>query len=297
MDGVKKIMRERLSFEKEHRARTLFVIGNAVFLSLLFIIILFPFAKVISDSLDQKASLLQFKIFPETISLEAYQAIVQRSFIYRSFFISVFVTIAGTLFSLILTTIFAYCLNQHRMPGRKIILAFVLFTMVFRAGIIPVFLVVKSMKLTNSLLAIIFVHCIDAYFLILLKNFFSSIPRSLMEAAEIDGCGPLRTFFRIVLPLSKAGLATISLFYIVYYWNQFFEYIIYINDPKWYNFQVLVRTLVIESSMPTLESMVTYSAETIKNAVVVISILPVMLIYPFLQKYFVKGVNIGAIKE
>jgi putative aldouronate transport system permease protein len=289
-------MKEKLSFRDGNLSRTLFVLANSAFLMVLAVLIMFPLFKVLSDSFDSNASLLQFRLFPEKITFEAYTEVLHRDFLYRPFIVSVCVTIVGTLLSLIVTTLFAYSLNQTKLPGRKIIFSLVLFTMVFRAGIIPVFLIVKSLHLSNSLLAIILVHCVDAYYLILLKNFFSSIPKSLMEAAEIDGCGPIRTFVQIILPLSKAGLATISLFYIVYYWNQFFEYIIYINDPKWYNFQVQLRSLVIDSTLPTLGG-VTCSVETIKNAIVVISIVPVMLIYPFLQNYFVKGINLGAIKE
>jgi putative aldouronate transport system permease protein len=289
-------MVERLNFSKDNWPRTLFVLGNVLFFIVVLIIIFFPMAKVITDSLDQKASMTTFRLFPDTLSLESYVEIVTRNFLYKPFLISIYTTIVGTTISLIFTTLFAYALCQKGLPGRKLIINLVLVTMVFKAGIIPLFLVVKSLHLTDSLWSVLLVHSIDAFYLILMINFFSTIPKDVIDAAKIDGCSSFTMFYRIILPLSKAGLAAIGLFYLVFYWNQFFDYVLYINDSKLYNFQVIIRQMVIEAETQTFER-AAMSIQSLKNAAIVVSIIPVAIIYPVLQKYFVKGVNLGAVKE
>ena len=289
-------MVDKLSFAPGCRSRTLFVIFNSIFFILVCLIILVPIAKVLADSFDEKAALTVFRMFPARPTVDAYKMILTRKFLYRPFLISLLTTVSGTLLSMVLTTLFAYALSQKELPGRRIFMFMAMITMVFRAGLIPVFLVVRSLGLMNSLLAVILVHAMDAYYVILLKNFFSSIPKSLVEAAEMDGCKPFNVFIKIILPLSKAGLSAVGLFYIVQYWNQFFDYIIYINDNKWHNFQVVLRSMVIESDTSGYEGF-SFATESLKNAVVVISIIPVIILYPFIQKYFVKGIRLGAIKE
>jgi putative aldouronate transport system permease protein len=289
-------MVERFNFAKGNRARTIFIIFNILFFILVVFIILFPVIKVVTDSLDKNASLTIFRVLPSAFSIEAYVEILTRNFLYMPFLVSLFTTAVGTSISLILTMLFAYALCQKELPGRKLILNIVLITMVFKAGLIPVFLVVKSLHLTNSLWSVLLVHSIDAFYLFLMINFFSTIPVSILDAAKIDGCSPLVLFYRIILPLSKAGLAAIGLFYLVAYWNQFFDYIIYINNSKLYNFQVIIRQMVIESETQGFERAAT-SVQSLKNAAIVVSIIPVAIIYPILQKYFVQGVNLGAIKE
>jgi putative aldouronate transport system permease protein len=289
-------MVERLNFSKGNRLRTLFVLGNILFFLLILIIILYPMAKVVTDSLDKNASLTTFRLFPDTLSIDSYIEIVTRNFLYRPFFISIYTTIIGTTLSLAITTLFAYALCQKGMPGRILIINLVLITMVFKAGIIPLFLVVKGLHLTDSLWSVILVHSVDAFYLILMINFFSTIPKDVIDAAKIDGCSNFSMFYRIILPLSKAGLAAIGLFYLVFYWNQFFDYILYINDSKLHNFQVIIRQMVIEAETQTFER-AAMSIQSLKNAAIVVSIIPVAIIYPVLQKYFVKGVNLGAVKE
>ncbi|RPJ06430.1 MAG: carbohydrate ABC transporter permease, partial [Spirochaetaceae bacterium] len=147
-----------------------------------------------------------------------------------------------------------------------------------------------------TLISVVVIILVDAYYLILLKNFFSTIPKDILDAANIDGCSALRIFVQIILPLSKAGLAAIGLFITVNYWNMFFEYIMFITDPAMHNFQVRVREIVIESETQGMERM-TFATATLKNAVVVLTIVPVLILYPIVQKYFVTGVNLGAVKE
>lgn len=288
-------MIDKFNFTKENLPRSIFIILNTLFLIFVVLIILFPILKVVADSFDQKASLTEFRILPSLFSLESYVVILTRDFLYKPFLISLYTTSIGTMLSLLITTLFAYALCQKEMPGRNIIIGMVMLTMVFRAGIIPLYFVVRALKLTNSLWSVLLVTCVDAFFLILLVNFFSTIPTEITDAAEIDGCSSMTLFLRIIIPLSKAGIAAIGLFYLVHYWNQFFEYIMFITKTQLYNFQVILRQMVIESETQTFERSVT-AVQSLKNAAIIVSIIPVAIIYPFLQKYFVQGVNLGAIK-
>lgn len=260
------------------------------------LVIMIPILKIVIDSFDEKASETIFRIFPEAITVDAYKLILSRPAIFRPLVISFITTISGTAIAMTITSFYAYGLAQKNLPGRKFLMGLALVTMVFRAGMIPLFLVVRNLGLMNSLWAVLLVHAMDAYYLLLLKNFFESIPTSIFDAAEIDGCTPLQTFIRVVLPLSKPGLAAIGLFYVVYYWNQFFDYILYIQTkPNLHNFQVFLRSLVIESDTQGFEGF-SFATQSLKNAAITVSIIPVLILYPMVQKHFVKGINLGAVK-
>ncbi|MBN1524884.1 MAG: carbohydrate ABC transporter permease [Spirochaetales bacterium] len=289
-------MVEKLSFSKGQRLRALFIIANIMFFILIGIIVLVPLWKVIADSFDEKASLIQFRMLPADFTLDAYKMILEQDRLYRPFLISVATTVIGTLCSLTVTTLFAYGLSQKELLGKKIFLTYVLVTMVFRAGIIPIYTAVSKLGLVDTLISVVVIILVDAYYLILMKNFFSTIPVDIIDAAEIDGCSPLRVFMQIILPLSKAGLAAIGLFIVVNYWNMFFEYLMFINDTKLYNFQVKVRELVLNADTAGMEQ-TEFSTQTLRNSVVVLTIVPVLILYPIVQKYFVTGVNLGAVKE
>ena len=237
-----------LKLGSETAGRKLFVVFNTLLMCLIMAVILVPLGKVFIDSVDERASETVFRLLPEIFTLEAYKIILSRPALYRPFLISLFTTTVGTLLSMTITSLYAYGLAQKDLPGRRFLLYMALITMVFRAGMIPLFLVVRNLGLMNKLAAVLLVHAMDAYYLLLLRNFFITIPKSIIDAAEIDGCTPLTTFLRVVLPLSKPGLAAIGLFYVVFYWNQFFDYIIYIQTkPELHNFQVFLRSLVIET--------------------------------------------------
>jgi putative aldouronate transport system permease protein len=281
---------------KETPGRISFVVANTFAMCLLVAVVAIPILKVVIDSFDERAAETVFRFFPERFTIEAYRLIISRQALYRPFLISLLTTVTGTVIAMTITSLYAYGLAQRDLPGRRILLVMALITMVFRAGMIPLFLAVRNLGLMNTLWAVLLVHCMDAYYLLLLRNFFLTIPRSIIDAAEIDGCSPFSTFIRVVLPLSKPGLAAISLFYIVFYWNQFFDYIIYIQTrPELHNFQVFLRSLVIETDTQGFEGYA-FATQSLKNAAVVASIVPVMILYPFVQRYFVKGINLGAIK-
>ena len=181
------------------------------------------------------------------------------------------------------------------MPGRNFFAGLLLFTMIFESGMIPTYLLMKGLHLTNTLGSVILMPAINIFNLVLMRNFFEGISSSLYEAAEMDGCTPMGIFVRIVLPLSKAALTSIGLMYAVSYWNNYTNYKLYITNPDLYNFQMKLRSIIMGSDLPSAVGSATEN--TVKNAAVMVAIIPFMIIYPFCQKYFVKGVNVGAVKE
>ncbi|HYH05084.1 MAG TPA: carbohydrate ABC transporter permease, partial [Bacillota bacterium] len=234
-------------------------------------------------------------LIPNKFSFNAYEAVLSDPTLIRPFFVSVYVTIVGSFLAMLLITMGAYVLTQKDIPGRTLFIYMILVSMVFNAGMIPVYLLYRGLGLLNTLWAVIFPLLLNAFNLILMKNFFLEIPPSLIEAAEIDGCSPMGIFWRIVLPMSKPALASIGLFVIVAYWNDFFHYVIYITDENLYNFQVRLRELVLADDFSAVAGKQVFG-RSLQNAVIIIAMLPVMILYPFLQKYFVAGVNLGAVK-
>ena len=253
-----------------------------------------PVYKVLVDSFDLKTA-YGMKLFPERFGLAGYKSIFTNPTMLRPFLISCYTTVMGTVMGLLISVLGAYVLIQWKMPGGACVSNVLLFTMIFNGGMIPTYLVMKEFHLTNNLWGVILLPAINVYNLVLMKNFFEGIPVSLMESAEIDGCSHFRILYKIVLPLSKAALASIGLMYAVGYWNDYTNYKLYITNSNLYNFQMKLRDLIMGSDLPSAVEGATEN--TVKNAAVIVAILPFMIIYPFCQKYFVQGVNIGAVKE
>lgn len=257
-------------------------------------IMLIPIYKVLIDSLDLKTA-YGMKLFPEKFGLAGYISVFTNPTLYRPFLVSCLTTITGTFTGLAISTLGAYVLIQWKMPGRNLFAGLMMFTMIFSGGMIPTYLVMRSLHLTNTLWVVILLPAINVYNMVLMRNFFEGIPSSLFESAEIDGCSPMGIFFRIVLPLSKAALTAIGLMYAVSYWNDYTHYKLYITNANLYNFQMKLRSVIMGSDLPTAIGGATEN--TVKNAAVIVAILPFMIIYPFCQKYFIQGVNVGAVKE
>lgn len=290
----KEMVVDGITIRPKKKKIKLFPIINAIIFIVIAIFIMIPLWKVLVDSLDMKTG-HGMKLWPEQFTLVGYKVILTTKSLYQPFLISVITTFAGTFIGLSLSTLGAYVLIQWEMPGRNFFAYFLLFTMIFQGGMIPTFLVIKDLGLINTLWAVILPLGIDVYNLVLMRNFFEGIPGSLFEAASIDGCSPIGTFFKIVLPLSKAALASIGLMFGVKMWNDYTNFKLYINKTNLFNFQMKLRNLVMDGDIPnTAESI---SANTLSNAAVIVAILPFMIIYPFCQDYFVKGVNVGAVKE
>jgi len=274
---------------------SVFQIINGIIFVILALIILIPMWKVIVDSFDLKTA-YGMKLWPENFGLDGYTLIFSNPTLSRPLLVSFITTISGTFVALLLSTFGAYVLIQWEMPGRNFFANMLLFTMIFNGGMIPTYLVLRSLHLTNTLWVVILFPALNVYNLVLMRNFFEGIPASLFESATLDGCSPMQTFIRIVLPMSKAALASIGLMFAVTYWNDYTHYKLYITDSKLYNFQMKLRSMVMGSELPpTTGSSATEN--TVRNAAIIIVIIPFMILYPFLQKYFVKGVNVGAVKE
>lgn len=279
---------------KSKKKIPVFSIVNGLIFIIVCLIILIPLWKVLVDSFDLKTA-YGMKMWPEKFGIEGYIQIFKNPTLFRAILISVITTVTGTLLALTLSTLGAYVLIQWDMPGRAFFANMLLFTMIFNGGMIPTYLVLKGLHLTNTLWVVILFPALNVYNLVLMRNFFEGIPASLYESATLDGCSPMQTFLRIVLPMSKAALASIGLMFAVSYWNDYTHYKLYILEPKLYNFQMKLRGMVMGSELPTVGGSATEN--TLKNAAIIIVIIPFMILYPMLQKYFVKGVNIGAVKE
>lgn len=278
---------------KDHPKIRLFNVINGIIFILISIIMLIPIYKVLVDSFDL-SSAYGMRLWPKQFGLAGYASVLSNPTLYRPLLISVGTTLAGTFLGLALSTLGAYVLIQWDMPGRTFFANFLLFTMIFNGGMIPTYLVMKNLGLTNNLLGVVLLPAINIYNLVLMRNFFEGIPQSLFEAATLDGCTPMATFIKVVLPLSKAALASIGLMFAVAYWNDYTNYKLYITDSSLYNFQMKLRSIMMGSDLPQANGGATEN--TVKSAAIIIAILPFMILYPFLQKYFVKGMTIGAVK-
>ena len=288
-------MNEKFSFKKGHRSRAIFLIFAYAFLVIFMLAMIIPVLKVFVDSVDPSASAVM-RIWPEKFDLSAYAQILNRPDLVKPFAISLFTTVVGTIVGLLLTTLAAYVIIQKSMPGNRFFVNMILFTMLFNGGLIPTYLTVSYLGLMNNFIAVIIPVTLTAYNIILMKSFFQTIPQALYEAAELDGCTPVGIFWRIVLPLSKPALASIGLFIAVAMWNDFMHFQLYIQDPLLQNFQLKVRQLVLmDQAVGTSAS--TVSGDMLKSAAIIIVMAPFLAVYPFIQKYFQKGVTLGGVKE
>lgn len=287
-------MSNKFSFRKGHRARAIFVIFNSLFFVAMMVAMIVPILKILCDSL-QNSTVYGLQMIPKDPTLLAYNLIISKESLRTPFLISVYTTAMTTFLGLLISTIGAYVLIQTDMPGVKIFSKLLLFTMIFNGGLIPTFLVMKQIGLLNSLWAVMLPMSLNVYNLVLMRSFFEQLPVSLFEAAEIDGCSPMGIFLKIVLPLSKAALASIGLFFAVAAWSEYFHYVIYISDTSKYNFQYKLRDLFADKQESFGELPV--NVKTLQSAAIIVSVVPFMFIYPFCQKYFMTGVTMGAVKE
>jgi len=256
------------------------------------LIMIIPLWKVIVDSLDPTS--VGIRLWPKQLSLYAYKTILSKKSLYQPFLVSVYTTVAATVVGLLMTTLAAYVILQKEMPGRSLMIGYIMFTMLFSGGMIPAYLNIRNLGLMNNLLVIILPAGLSTYNMVLMRSFFESIPSTLYEAAELDGCTPLQIFWKIVLPLSKPALASIGLFIAVGTWNEYMPFILYMQDNSKMNFQVKVRELILQDAVAG--TAISASDDMLKSAVVVVVVFPFLIIYPFVQKYFTKGVTVGAVK-
>lgn len=264
---------------------------------------LIPFLHIVAMSFSNKTAVMRGDVFlwPKGWDLSAYKAVFNNKGLMDSMWFTLFLTFVHTLICLVMTILCAYPLSRPGLKFKSVLLIYMLFTMYFSGGMVPGYLNIKSLGLLNNFWVLILPGMLSTYNMILMKSFFQSMPRELEESAYVDGANDLVVLLRIVLPLSKAMLATLALFYAVGRWNGFMDAILYINDENLYTIQVRLRQLIQASQVSTMledipEMKADLIAETVKASCLVFSMIPVMVIYPWLQKYFVKGVMIGSVK-
>ncbi|MEK3722676.1 MULTISPECIES: carbohydrate ABC transporter permease [unclassified Paenibacillus] len=280
----------------------LFDYCNYVLLSLFALTTTVPFIHIVATSFASEHDVLSkdFVLFPTEFSLSAYRIIFGNDRIVQSLLVTVFITVVGTLINIIFTSIMAYPLSRRDLIGRKALMIMILFTLLFGGGMIPAFLLIKALGLLNSFWALLLPGAISVFNLIILKNFFQQLPDGLEESAKIDGANDLVILFRLVLPLSLPAIATFSLFYAVGHWNTFMAAVLYINDSEKWPIQVLLRSIVMLSQgwldNPEAAADQAVPPETVKMAVITVATLPILCVYPFLQKHFAKGVMLGSVK-
>lgn len=270
------------------------------------VLMLYPFLNVVAVSLSDYSAYLSnpVMIWPHKINTNAFKHILGQSLIKYSYANTVIVTVAGTIIGLVLTTLTAYPLSRRELKGKAVIMNMIIFTMMFSGGIIPKFFLISGLGMLDSLWALILPASLTGFNVILMKNFFSNLPYSLEEAAKIDGASDPYILFKIVIPLSKPIIATIALFLAVMYWNSFFSAVLYLRSREKWTLQLLLReviyaaTSIFESTGGNLaeQGIIRIPPVSLQYATLIVAILPILCVYPFLQKYFVKGVMIGAVK-
>lgn len=261
----------------------------------------YPLLGVIGTSFASQTDIIRSSglvLWPDHPTIDAYRTIFTGGVVTRALVVSLGITVFGTLASLLVTVGMAYGLSRRDVTGSRFILMTALFTMLFNAGIIPNFLLVKGLGLYDTYAALVMPTLVSAFNLVVLRSFFMNLPEELYDAAKVDGAGDFRILVRIVLPLSKAVLAVISLFYAVTYWNAFFNSLLYLNDSDKWPLPMVLRTYVLQGQSLSAASAgeVLAPQQAVQMAVLVIAVVPILCVYPFLQRYFTKGVLTGAIK-
>ncbi|MCX4445560.1 carbohydrate ABC transporter permease [Streptomyces sp. NPDC087866] len=275
--------------------------AKAVAVVVVVLAVAYPLAGVIGTSFASQTDIIKSSglvLWPDHPTLDAYRTIFTGGVVTRALIVSVGITVFGTLASLLVTVGMAYGLSRREVTGSRFILMTALFTMLFNAGIIPNFLLVKGLGLYDTYAALVMPTLVSAFNLVVLRSFFMNLPEELYDAAKVDGAGDFRILVRVVLPLSKAVLAVISLFYAVTYWNAFFNSLLYLNDSDKWPLPMVLRTYVLQGQSLDSASAgeVLAPQQAVQMAVLVIAVVPILCVYPFLQRYFTKGVLTGAIK-
>lgn len=274
---------------------------NVLLMLLVLVCTLYPFWYVLVGSVSSVGHLIKngFVLWPDGLNLDAYQQVFRNSLIPTAYRNTIFITLVGTAISMLMTLLGAYVLTIKNLPGRTAITFFFVFTMLFSGGLVPTYLVVSELELLDTLWALILPSAVSTYNLVLMRNFFQSVPDSLYEAASIEGETLVGYLLHILLPLSGAAIATIALFYAVGYWNDYFKSLIYIRDNNLWPMQTVLRQALQTAQFNTMmydDSQQTLASETLKDAMIVVTVVPILCVYPFVQKYFVKGVMVGSLK-
>lgn len=287
------------------RGQNIFNIFNLVLLTLIAMAMFLPFLNVIAQSFSTSDAIINGRVglWPKEFTMINYEYVFSDQSIWRAFGVSVYITVLGTFINLAATSSLAYPVSRPEFVGRKYIVLMVLFTMVFTAPLIPNFILIKNVGLMNTLWALMIPGAISAFNFFVMRSFFMQIPSELIDASRIDGCGELRIIYSIVLPLSKPVMASLGIFYAVGHWNAYMNALYYINKPSLWPLQVKLKKLFesddisIDPASSAFSALAHTSPEGIKMAVIIIATLPIIMVYPFLQRHFVQGMMVGSVKS
>ncbi len=277
---------------------------NVVYLTLLGLIMLVPFLLVLGTSLSTEKSIIQYgyTIWPRDFSLEGYAFVVRGGTIFRAYGVSIFATLAGTAVAVLITAMAGYAVSRKALKYRNFVALLFYFTMLFNGGIVPWYITVNNLGLRNSIWVLILPICFSPFLMLLIRNFFQTLPDAIIESVKLDGAGELRIFTQIILPISLPGIATITLFYMLAFWNDWWLALCFIDKEELFPLQYLLRKVLSSTLYASMggsaAKMVVGTAptETVKTATSIFTIGPIILVYPFIQKYFIKGITIGAVK-
>ncbi|MCV9885460.1 MULTISPECIES: carbohydrate ABC transporter permease [Bacillaceae] len=288
---------------KESKQYKIFKVFNVSILIIIVFCTLYPFLNVIAQSFSSEAYINAGKVtlFPRGFNIDTYKTIAQDSMFWINYKNTVVYTVVGTAISMFLTTIFAYALSKKRLVGRKFLTFFAVFTMFFNGGLVPNYVLINSLGFGNSIWAIVIPGAISVYNMLIMKSFFENMPEELEEAASIDGLNTYGILLKIVLPLSKAVIATMILFYAVGHWNSWFPAFLYLDQKELFPVTMYLRNMIAgvtgaTSAGASSADNLTQISANIKSVTMVLTILPILTIYPFVQKYFVSGVMLGSVK-
>lgn len=292
---------------KQSISGRIFDICLIVLMILFCVTIIYPVWNMVVTSVSQgnDSSTLTFNPWPKTFSLEAYHYCLSDQSVYMAFLVTIYRTVVGTAVSLIMLTLVAYPLSKRDLPYRPVIILFFIFPMYFSGGLVPTYMLIKGLKLVNNLLVYILPGMFSAFYMLIYRNYLMAMDVSMEESAYIDGANVVQMLFNIILPLSKPVLATLALWIMVGHWNSWFDSLIYITSPSKITVQLYLRKLMdntnllnsnMQMFMATQEGGMTLTTRAVQGAITVIVITPIVCVYPFLQKYFVKGIMIGAVK-
>ncbi|MBD0382979.1 carbohydrate ABC transporter permease [Paenibacillus sedimenti] len=280
----------------------MFSVLNHLFFILLALSTIFPFVNLIAKSLSSEAAVVSgmVTLYPIDFQVGTYKYVASNSLFLNAFLVSVTVTLVGSVLALAMTALAAYPLSKQRLRGRKFFILLYLFTMLFSGGLIPTYLLMHKLDLIDKLPVLFLPFMINVYNMLIIKSYFESLPESLEESAKMDGASNMTILVRIVLPLSMPVLATIGLFYAVMFWNDYFTSLIYINSAELKPLQLYLKELFVSSTdaflRTNVDASLNVSPQSIQAASIILATIPIIIVYPFLQKYFVKGVLVGSVK-
>lgn len=292
---------------KKSASEKVFDILNYVFMFLIFLITVYPFWNQVVTSLSEgySAYLTGMLLWPAKISKKAYEMVLGYSLLWTGFKNSIIRTVLGTLISLVFTSLTAYPLSKNKLPLNGFFTGMIFFTMLFNGGLVPNYLLVKRLGMLNTVWSLVLPGMIGAFNVFIMRNFFKSIPESLEESAMLDGAGYFRIFLAIILPLSKPVIATVALWVAVGHWNSWFDGLIYITDKNKILLQIVLQKIIIENNSTNIQEIMqrlqsnersNYTGRQLQAAILLVATVPMIVIYPFIQKYFIKGIRMGAIK-